>query len=107
MKALTPAGMSDFLAGRCNNLSGSIAGRFRVWRGLSIASLHRLMCNPLFGLPQTELLPLAAGQGLDQKTRAVFFSSCELSHFGNQVVVLQGAMIPHSELFCSPARPKV
>jgi len=31
VKALTLAGMFDFLAEMCNNLSWSIAGRFRVW----------------------------------------------------------------------------
>lgn len=57
VKALTLAGMFDFLAERCNNLSWSIAGRFHVRRGLSIASLHRLMRNPLFGLLQMESPP--------------------------------------------------
>ena len=60
VKALTLAGMFDFLAERCNNLSWSIAGRFHVRRGLSIASLHRLMRNPLFGLLRTQS-PLDAG----------------------------------------------
>lgn len=31
VKALTLAGMFDFLAEMCNNLSWSIAGRFHVW----------------------------------------------------------------------------
>lgn len=61
VKALTLAGMFDFLAERCNNLSRSIAGRFRVRRGSSTASLHRLTPNPLFGLLRVGS-PLAAGR---------------------------------------------
>lgn len=102
VKALTPAGMFDFLAERCNNLSWSIAGRFRVRRGLSIASLHRLMCNPLFGLLQTEPplaapLPLAAGQSWNPKTRAASSSLHELTLSGNRAVVLQHMVMPRSE----------
>lgn len=60
VKALTLAGTSDFLAERCNNLSWSIAGRFHVQRGLSIASLHHLRQNSLFGLLQMESPPDAS-----------------------------------------------
>lgn len=63
VKALTLAGMFDFLAERCNNLSRSIAGRVCVRRALPIASLHRLMPDPLLGLLRPEPLPLAAGRG--------------------------------------------
>lgn len=49
VKALTLAGMFDFLAERWNNLSRGIAGRVGARRTLSTASLHQLVPELLFG----------------------------------------------------------
>lgn len=68
VKGLTPAGMFDFLAERCNNLSCRMAGRFCVQPGVSITSLHH-QCAATLRLSQMEPHPdPTAGQGLNMES---------------------------------------